>query len=193
MGQVASLLRNGQNSGVLQTLWRTCAQQLKDEKLAVRCHALRGFGALAKARAKDDLSKIWQQLVQQVKKILVQIATEDDESAQRLLPDLVVSLADFIVQLPAKTSLSDGDLEVLDDLCGALLAEYRTALNARRFLFERAFYFLLYALHKHGRALSPFLERAVYRNIIFSVQPEFSSGYTPPGVRAIGFQKPQPC
>jgi alpha-beta hydrolase superfamily lysophospholipase len=74
MGQVASLLRNGQNSGVLQTLWRTCAQQLKDEKLAVRCHALRGFGALAKARAKDDLSKIWQQLVQQVKKILVQIA-----------------------------------------------------------------------------------------------------------------------
>jgi hypothetical protein len=33
----------------------------------------------------------------------------------------------------------------------------------------------------------------VYRNIIFSVQPEFSSGYTPPGVRAIGFQKPQPC
>ena len=137
--------------------------------------------------------------------MLVQIETEEGEDAQRLLPDLVVSLADVILQLPVGTSLSDSDLGMLDNLCGALLEKYATALNVRRFLFERAFYFLLYALHTldvrlsadakggDGRALSLFLERAVYRNIIFSVLPELSSGFSPPGVPAVAFQKPQPC
>jgi len=63
-----------------------------------------------------------------------------------MLPDLVISLADFLLELTGE--VSEADLEILDDVCGSLLQQYRGALNARHFLFHRAFYFLLYALEQ---------------------------------------------
>jgi len=67
-----------------------------------------------------------------------------------MLLDLVISLADFLLQLTGE--VSEVDLEILDNLCGALLQQYQSALDARHFLFHRAFYSLLYALHFRGHS-----------------------------------------
>ena len=203
LGQIAASLKpdiSGEHEKVLSGLWKLCSLSLgpkdgHDPTVRMRCLGIRGYGALAKAAKacrKFDILKMWKQLSEQVKLILVNIATDEESSdAEQVLPDLTIALADFILQITG--DLSDGDLDMLNSLCAVLLTEYNTALNSRRFLFHRAFYLLLYSLSQCGRALSHFLDRAVYRQTMESVKPELSASYARPGIPPTGQKKPQPC
>jgi len=204
LGQITARLKpdsSGEHKVIFTGLWQLCNQSLESRggngpHIRVRCLALRGYGALAKvakAGKTIDIVKMWKKLAEQVKLILINIVTDADADAEHMLPDLTIALADFILQLPGE--LSESDLDMLNSLAAMLLAEYRTVLNARRFLFHRAFYLLLYALSQspERRALPLFLERTMYRQTMESVKPEVAAGYTRPGVPARGHQKPQPC
>jgi DNA-dependent protein kinase catalytic subunit len=201
VGQVSALLQpkhQPQHMNLFWALWNTCNKRMGDDKVRVVCLAMRGFGALAKTAkiAKDDLlPTIWDNLTKNVRFTLTRLHSEDfeDGEAEQLLPDLLVSLADFLLQMSGEVSVAE--LEMLDNLCEQLLQFYRETLNSRRFLFHRAFYFLLHSLHQCGHAvLSQFLDKAVYRNICnICVRPELDDRYAPPGVSPTDRQKPQPC
>ena len=194
LAQVAVVLQP--NSQTLQTLWKTCQDKMGEDDVFSKCLALRGFGVLAQAVQRADSQKLmsmWVKLTMQVKLVLEEISTDSEElDPHQLLPDLLISLADFLLQMTG--DVSDEDLQMLADTCAVLLDKYQTAMNARRFLFERAFYFLLYALHQRSRALPRFLDLLLYRSIITSVTPELGDKFARPGVSEGGaYLKQQPC
>lgn len=83
LGQLATVLeptKHKQHKEILLALWATCKSKLDNDEVRVRCLALRGCGALAKA-AKDltDISEIWRRITEQVKLILIQIHTDTAE------------------------------------------------------------------------------------------------------------------
>ena len=83
LGQVATVLEpkeHKQHKEILLALWEVCTSKVDNDRVRVRCLALRGYGALAKA-AKDltDISKIWRRITEQVKLILIQIHTDSAE------------------------------------------------------------------------------------------------------------------
>jgi hypothetical protein len=206
LGQVASTLKPEgdatHHEATLLQLWDVCTKKLSENpdspsrKVRLKCLALRGYGTLSKAaKVRWDLVPTWTSLASEVKLVLVSVVDNAMGSEEQdLLPDLIISLSDFLLQLSSE--ISQADLEMLDGTCEALLKEYRTTLNSRRFLFERAFYFLLYALHRRGRALSLFLDRSMYRNVITNVQPALTNEYALPGVSGAELdsrKKEQPC